>query len=754
MKHRHQANHGDTDAIPGAKLWAKVDKRLGVPMWSLVLVTVVQMLLGLIDLGSTSAFTAFVSVGVQALALAYAIPIAISLFCRRSEVIRAKWNLGQTVGTIVNVVALLWIAFELVLFSMPTALPVTDVSMNYSSVVLVGFGAIAAVCFFPPKPEGLTIKQIERHPGLSISYKQTYICETRAKAWAGYVNMPSTYLTDVQDPSDPYNISTFFWYFEARHEPENAPTAIYLAGGPGQSSMYGAAEDGGPCSVLPDSNSTVENPWSWNEYVNMLYVDQPNGIGFSYDELFNSTVDQLFLGGDPTDTGIVPFDAYNGTVPEANSTFFWGTFPSQSFNRTANSTALDARTLWHFSQAWFTGFPEWNTCNKKISVWGNSYGGFTVPTFAARVQEQNVKIWAGDLNDSKVLELDTIGIANGCIDLLYQASSYLDMAYNNTYGLQVINKTIYELGKHDWEKSGGCRDLLLACRGLGDQYDPEQLSINATVNEVCVEAELYCSSNVLGLYDIYSNRSDFDIAAYKPDPTPQSYIIGWLNQPWVQQSLGVAVNFTADSTANQNVMLDISGDAARTAGMKSVEYLLDSGIKVALVYGDRDYRCPWLATEALSLQANWTGADNFREAGYQHVHTNDTYDGAVVRQHGLLSFSRVFDAAHDTAWFQPETVSRIFNRVMFDKDVATGRLSTKPPFSNYTTHGPSSSFHIKNKLPSPPPAAACYLYYVGPTCTEDQYRALVNGTAEIVDFSIVTPAGGGGPVSSSSGGVF
>ncbi|KAK5688401.1 hypothetical protein LTS10_000379 [Elasticomyces elasticus] len=135
------------DAIPGAKLWAKVDARLGVPVNSLALVTVVQMLLGLINLGSTSAFLAFVSVGVQALALAYAIPIAISLFCGRREVNKARWNLGQTFGTIANVLALIWIAFELVLFSMPTALPVTAVTMNYASVVLVGFGAIAAVWY-------------------------------------------------------------------------------------------------------------------------------------------------------------------------------------------------------------------------------------------------------------------------------------------------------------------------------------------------------------------------------------------------------------------------------------------------------------------------------------------------------------------------------------------------------------------------------------------------------------------------------
>ena len=82
---------------------------------------------------------------------------------------------------------------------------------------------------------------------------------------------------------------------------------------------------------------------------------------------------------------------------------------------------------------------------------------------------------------------------------------------------------------------------------------------------------------------------------------------------------------------------------------------------------------------------------------------------------------------------------------MFNKDVATGKLPTSGPFNNYTTQGPSSSLHIKNKLPPVPPPA-CYLYNVLGSCTLDQYEALVNGTAEIVDFSIVKPAGGGGPL--------
>lgn len=135
------------DALPLAKIWATVHPSLGVPVWSLILLSIIQMLLGLINLGSSSAFTAFVSVGVIALAVAYAIPISLSLFQGRVEVRHAKWNCGRFIGTIVNVLALAWIVFELVLFSMPTALPVTRVSMNYASVVFVGFMAISAVWY-------------------------------------------------------------------------------------------------------------------------------------------------------------------------------------------------------------------------------------------------------------------------------------------------------------------------------------------------------------------------------------------------------------------------------------------------------------------------------------------------------------------------------------------------------------------------------------------------------------------------------
>jgi amino acid transporter len=134
-------------AIPLSRVWAKVDDRHGAPIWALVLTTVIEMLLGLINLGSSSAFLAFVSVGVMALAASYGIPVAISLFHRRREVNAAKWTMGNTIGWIVNIIALVWIVFEIILFSMPTALPVTDVSMNYAIVVFLGFMFLSIVWY-------------------------------------------------------------------------------------------------------------------------------------------------------------------------------------------------------------------------------------------------------------------------------------------------------------------------------------------------------------------------------------------------------------------------------------------------------------------------------------------------------------------------------------------------------------------------------------------------------------------------------
>lgn len=46
-----------------------------------------------------------------------------------------------------NIITIVWITFSIILFCMPTAIPVTPGSMNYASAVFAGFSAIAVLWY-------------------------------------------------------------------------------------------------------------------------------------------------------------------------------------------------------------------------------------------------------------------------------------------------------------------------------------------------------------------------------------------------------------------------------------------------------------------------------------------------------------------------------------------------------------------------------------------------------------------------------
>lgn len=189
-----------------------------------------------------------------------------------------------------------------------------------------------------------------------------------------------------------------------------------------------------------------------------------------------------------------------------------------------------------------------------------------------------------------------------------------------------------------------------------------------------------------------------------------------------------------------------------------------------------------MSVENVSLHLDYPEAPSFRSAGYAALQTNDSYQGGLVRQHDRVSFSRVFEAGHDVAAYQPETVLRIFERAIFGRDVATGDVdvlslnndtATSPDHAScgekkkkstseskahraaaaagagggvggYSTVGPLSVLNVTNEVLAPVMSEPrCWWYTVNNTqsCTEEQIVAVAEGTAVVEDWVVVSPPG-------------
>jgi len=71
-----------------------------------------------------------------------------------------------------------------------------------------------------------------------------------------------------------------YWYIESSNDPANDPVVFWTNGGPGCSGLLGLGTEFGP--FLFEKNGVLSyNPNTWNQVANILYVEQPAGVGFS-----------------------------------------------------------------------------------------------------------------------------------------------------------------------------------------------------------------------------------------------------------------------------------------------------------------------------------------------------------------------------------------------------------------------------------------------------------------------------------------
>ncbi|KAG0713155.1 Lysosomal protective protein [Chionoecetes opilio] len=128
-----------------------------------------------------------------------------------------------------------------------------------------------------------------------------------------------------------------YWFVESSRDPGSDPVVLWMNGGPGCSSLEGLLVELGPYLINPDGKTLKKNPYAWNNMANVLFLEAPACVGFSYDDN-----DKCVTGDDETSL--------------------------------SNYLAL---------QDFTNKFPEYR--NNSFFLTGESYAGIYIPTLAVRV---------------------------------------------------------------------------------------------------------------------------------------------------------------------------------------------------------------------------------------------------------------------------------------------------------------------------------------------------------------------------------
>ncbi|KAI1266248.1 alpha/beta-hydrolase [Xylariaceae sp. FL1019] len=194
-------------------------------------------------------------------------------------------------------------------------------------------GPVAAFDQQRQKPMSLR----KRAQSYSVKEQNETICDAGSRQWTGWIHVTG-------------EKSLFFWLFESRNDPSTDPVVIWLNGGPGGSSMMGLFEEIGPCLTNEDQNATNFNEHSLTEFANVIFIDQPAGVGFSM-------VNNQTLGGpDNLREASQDFDKFL-------SVFFGDVFPE--FSHSPLHIAGES-----FAGTYIPGFVEYISRRQQLGVPG------------------------------------------------------------------------------------------------------------------------------------------------------------------------------------------------------------------------------------------------------------------------------------------------------------------------------------------------------------------------------------------------
>jgi Serine carboxypeptidase len=284
-----------------------------------------------------------------------------------------------------------------------------------------------------------------------------------------------------------------------------------------------------------------------------------------------------------------------------------------------------------------------------------------------------------------------------------------------------------------WNKPNGCKVHMIGCQKALKENDSVFLKrAKRNLTEICGSLTEYCADSAAVAYNskVEDGRSWYDITHPSNDPFPPPNMLGYLTEESVLKAIGVPVNYTLASMM-VNRAFENAFDSIRGGFLDDIAFLLESGVKIHMMYGDRDFACNWLGGELASLAIPYNRNAEFAQAGYTDFVTSEGTSGQT-RQLGNLSFTRVYQAGHEVPAYQPIAAYEIFMRATSNRDIASGLI---PVTDQLTTAGPKDIRHIKN-IPPQMPKPKCNV--LSPfTCAPDIWEMVLADNVTVKDWVVV-----------------
>ncbi|KAH6627105.1 Alpha/Beta hydrolase protein [Chaetomium sp. MPI-SDFR-AT-0129] len=401
-----------------------------------------------------------------------------------------------------------------------------------------------------------------------------------------------------------HNGNMFFWHFQNKHIANKQRTVIWLNGGPGCSSEDGALMEIGPYR-LKDGENLVYNDGAWNEFANVLFVDNPVGTGYSY----------------------VDTNAFVHELDEMAEQFVT------------------------FLEKWYALFPEYE--HDDIYIAGESYAGQYIPYIAKHILARN-KLPA----TRHIWNLKGLLIGNGWISPPDQYEAYLQFAFEKGLvqkGSDIASKLEVQLRI--------CQKDLATADSVLDNSQCEKvlqdiLSFTVTPGK---DGRKEC----FNMYDV--RLKDVHPSCGMNWPPDLTNVAPYLRRKDVIDALHVNPNkVTGWVECNGQVGSNFRPSKSKPSFDLLPDIL--SEIPVMLFSGAEDLICNHLGTESLISRLNWNGGRGFEVSPGNWAPRRDwTFEGEDAgfwQEARNLTYVVFYNASHMVPFDYPRRTRDMLDRFM------------------------------------------------------------------------------------------